>query len=137
MTDNLTPDQRSYAMSRIRSTNSKPEIVVRRLVHAMGFRFRLHRRDLPGSPDIVLPRHRRAIFVHGCWWHRHSCRYGRPKAKTNADYWNGKLERNVERDRRSLQRLRRAGWRVLVVWECQTRDTHRLGRRLTRFLHEP
>ena len=132
--DVLTPEQRSYCMSRIRGRDTKPELVVRRIVHAMGYRFRLHRRDLPGRPDIVLPRHRKVIEVRGCWWHGHSCRYGRPKARTNAEFWQEKLTGNVERDKRNVKALRRSGWRVLVVWECQTRDAERLLSRLERFL---
>ena len=132
--DVLTPEQRSYGMSRIRGRDTKPELAVRHLVHAMGYRFRLHRRDLPGRPDIVLPRHRKVIEVRGCWWHGHSCRYGRPKARTNAKFWQRKLSGNVERDRRNARALRRSGWRILVVWECQTRDSERLLLRLERFL---
>ncbi len=132
--DVLTPEQRSYCMSRIRGSDTTPELAVRRLVHAMGYRFRLHRRDLPGRPDIVLPRHRKVILVHGCWWHRHNCRHGRPRAKTNAAFWRRKLDGNVGRDRRNIRLLRKAGWRVLVVWECQTRDAGRLLPRLERFL---
>lgn len=132
--DVLTPEQRSYCMSRIRGRDTKPELAVRRLVHAMGYRFRLHRRDLPGCPDIVLARHCKVIEVRGCWWHGHSCSYGRPKARTNAEFWQRKLSGNVERDKRNVKALRRSGWRVLVVWECQTRDAERLLSRLERFL---
>ena len=132
--DVLTPEQRSYCMSRIRGRDTKPELVVRRLVHAMGFRFRLHGRNLPGRPDIVLPRHGKVIQVQGCWWHSHSCKHGRSKAKTNAAFWRRKLGGNAERDRRNMRLLRRSGWRALVVWECQTRDAKRLLSRLERFL---
>lgn len=132
--DVLTPEQRSYCMSRIRGRDTTPELVVRRLVHAMGYRFRLHRRDLPSRPDIVLPRHRKVILVHGCWWHRHACRRGHPKAKTNAGFWRRKLDGNVERERRAIQLLRKAGWRVLVIWECQTRDLRHLLPCLERFM---
>ena len=108
-------------MSRIRKTNTKPEMVVRRLVHGMGFRFRLHRRDLPGTPDLVFPRLRKVIFVHGCFWHQHSCRLGAKQPTANPDYWLPKLARNVERDHQARMTLVGAGWKVLVIWECQTK----------------
>lgn len=133
-TDVLTPKQRSYCMSRIRGANTSPELIVRQLVHAMGFRFRLHRRDLPGTPDIVLPRHRKIIFVHGCFWHRHRCKYGRPRPRTNAAFWERKLDGNVRRDKKDLLALRRLGWRVLIIWECQTRHPELVLSRLSRFL---
>ncbi len=127
--------QRSFNMSRIRSTNTRPEMIVRSLVHQLGFRFRLHRRDLPGTPDIVLPAHRRLIFVHGCFWHMHRCRYGRVVPATNAEFWQAKRLANVQRDRRSRTLLKSDGWEVLVVWECWTRDIERqLLPRLKSFL---
>lgn len=132
--DNLTRTQRSGAMRRVRSKDTTPEILVRSLVHTLGFRFRLNRRDLPGSPDLVLPRLHSVIFVHGCFWHQHNCARGARLPKSNQAYWLPKLRRNVERDRRSIRALRKQGWRVLVVWECQTRDIDRLRARLTRFL---
>ena len=122
MADVHSPQQRSYNMSRIRGRDTKPELLVRSLVHQMGFRFRLHRRDLPGRPDLVLPRHRKVIFVHGCFWHMHRCRYGRVTPRTNADFWQAKRTANVDRDRRNLRKLRRDGWQTLVIWECWTRD---------------
>ncbi|MBW3538998.1 MAG: DNA mismatch endonuclease Vsr [Planctomycetes bacterium] len=121
-------------MQAIRGHGTRPERVVRSLVHGMGCRFRLHRRDLPGAPDLVLPRHRKAILVHGCYWHMHRCRFGRVTPRTNAEFWEQKRQGNVERDRRNLRRLRRLGWEVLVVWECQTRDAGRLEGRLREFL---
>lgn len=121
MADVHTTQQRSFNMSRIRGKDTKPEMVVRSLIHQMGFRFRLHRKDLPGKPDIVLPRHQKAILVHGCFWHMHRCRYGRVVPRTNAEFWQNKRGRNVERDRTNLQKLRKAGWQVLVIWECWTR----------------
>ena len=137
MADVHTSRQRSYNMSRIRSRDTKPEMIVRSLVHQMGFRFRLHRRDLAGKPDLVLPRHHKVIFVHGCFWHMHQCRYGRVTPKTNAEFWQTKRTQNVVRDRRNLRSLRRDGWQVLVVWECWTRDPEtRLIPRLTDFLRE-
>lgn len=108
-------------MSGIKGKNSQPEMLVRRLLFASGFRFRLHRRDLPGNPDIVMPGRKIAIFVHGCFWHLHrGCRYAKMPA-TRARFWKAKLEGNVHRDKRAIQKLQEAGWRVLCVWECSTR----------------
>lgn len=109
-------------MSKIRGRDTTPELVVRRLAHRLGFRFRLHVNDLPARPDLVFPRHRLVVLVHGCFWHRHrGCRYAyTPKSRT--DFWTKKLEENVSRDGRKEKELRRLGWRVLVIWECQTRD---------------
>jgi len=138
MTDVHSPEQRSFNMSRIRSRDTKPEMIVRSLVHQMGYRFRLHRRDLPGTPDLVLPKHGKVIFVHGCFWHMHRCRYGQVKPRKNAAFWAAKRQANVERDRKALRRLRSDEWRVLVVWECWTRDPEiKLIPRLTQFLDEP
>lgn len=134
MTDVLTPDQRHKCMSNIRSKNTKPEFVVRRLVHRMGYRYALHRKDLPGHPDMVLTIHRKIIFVHGCFWHMHRCRYGRVKPATRTKFWQDKRRGNVDRDKRNLRKLRKSGWKILVVWECQTRDLRELTRRLKRFL---
>lgn len=122
--------KRSALMARIRSSNTKPEIAVRRLLHARGLRFRLHRRDLPGKPDIVLPRHRLAIFVHGCFWHQHpGCRLAsRPKTRT--DYWMPKLSANVERDARAVSGLTDMGWRVETIWECDVRHHDKLAARI-------
>ena len=109
-------------MAGIRGKGTKPEIVVRRALFAQGFRFRLHRSDLPGGPDIVLPRRKVAIFVHGCFWHQHAgCRFAKLPS-SNADFWRNKLDGNVQRDRRAIEALRSAGWRVLTVWECVTRE---------------
>lgn len=134
MVDRITPEQRSRLMARIRDRDTQPELVVRRLVHRMGFRYRLHAAALPGKPDVVLPRHHKVIFVHGCFWHRHRCRTGRHMPKSRVGYWTEKFRRNVERDRRARRRLRYAGWEVLIVWECQTRDREALSRRLRSFL---
>lgn len=134
MADVLLPSQRSYCMSRIRGKDTKPEMIVRRTAHAMGFRFRLHRRDLPGTPDLVFPKLRAVVFVHGCFWHMHRCQLGRVVAKTNARFWAEKRRGNRERDARNRRLLRRLGWRVLVIWECQTRNTELMSNRLRRFL---
>ncbi len=110
-------------MSRIRGKDTKPELAVRRMLHAMGYRFRLHRKDLPGRPDIVLPRHKLALFVHGCFWHGcEKCDRGLRKAKSNANFWAAKVAENRERDARNLGALTALGWRVEVVWECDTRS---------------
>lgn len=122
MTDVHSPKQRSYNMSRIRDRDTKPEMVVRSIVHRMGYRFRLQRRDLPGKPDLVLPRHHKVIFVHGCFWHCHRCRRGRVAPRTNAKFWADKRAGNVKRDRRNTRQLRKLGWQVLVLWECWLRN---------------
>lgn len=116
--DTLTPEQRSERMSRVRGKDTKPEMRVRRIVHSMGYRYRLHRRDLPGNPDLVFPARRKVIFVHGCFWHRHSdCRLARlPKSRT--EFWEAKLEGNRQRDIINRSRLLAEGWEVMVVWEC-------------------
>ena len=121
-------------MRRIRKTNTKPEMIVRRMVHAMGYRYRLHDKRLPGSPDIVLPRHRKLILVHGCFWHRHDCPDGRKLPRSKPEYWGPKLARNRQRDQASIARLRELGWEVLVVWECETRHAEKLNFTLARFL---
>ena len=121
-------------MSTIRSKDTGPELIVRRLVHSIGYRYRLHVKTLPGKPDMVLPRHNAIILVHGCFWHLHSsCPDGRLPA-TNQDYWTPKLQRNVQRDRSNIRKLRRLGWRVLVIWECQLGNAAGLEKRIRRFL---
>lgn len=117
-------------MSRVRARDTKPELIVRSTIHSLGYRFRLHRKDLPGRPDVVLPRHRLAVFVHGCFWHRHAkCRYAYTP-KSNVGFWLKKFQRNVARDVEVRRTLRRHGWRVLVIWECGTRDLDQLARTL-------
>jgi len=134
MVDVLTKEQRSYNMSCIKGKNTRPEMVVRSLVHRMGYRYRPHKKELPGKPDIVLVRHKKVIFVHGCFWHMHKCKYGRVTPATNAEFWEKKRLGNVERDKRNLRQLRKLGWKVLVVWECQIRNLNRLNKRLDLFL---
>lgn len=121
-------------MRKIRKRDTSPELRVRRVAHALGFRFRLHRRDLPGTPDLVFPRHRKAVLVNGCFWHQHAgCRLAR-QPKTRLDYWLPKLQRNVARDQDIRAKLEAAGWSTLVIWECETRDAERLRCRLETFL---
>ena len=136
MTDNLTPAQRSYCMSRIRSRDMSPELAVRSMVHRLGYRFRLHRRDLPGKPDLTLARHNCVIFVHGCFWHWHSdptCPIaGLPKS--NLDYWLPKLTRTRQRDEAHLRELSKLGWRPLVIWECELREPERTLSRIAEHL---
>lgn len=132
------PDHRSWNMSRIRSADTAPELIVRRLTHALGYRYRLHRTDLPGKPDLVFPSRRKLIFVHGCYWHVHlhydrSCRRAK-SPKSNLDYWGEKLQRNLDRDARNLEVLRDAGWKTLVLWECELKDRERLAGQIKEFL---
>ena len=133
MADNRTPESRSALMSRIGSKNTAPELIVRRLLHALGYRFRLHRRDLPGTPDIVLSGRKKAIMVHGCYWHAHGCKIGQPP-KTKLEFWTPKLERNKQRDAENEAALREAGWDVETVWQCETRQIDQLSDRLIGFL---
>ncbi len=122
MADFIDAATRSKWMAAIRSGNTRPELLVRRWLHRSGLRFRLHARELPGTPDIVLPRHGVCIFVNGCFWHRHAgCRYARMPS-TRTAFWSGKLERNVERDAQARKALRRLGWRVIDIWECGIKD---------------
>lgn len=132
--DTLGPAQRSMRMSLVRGKNTKPELAVRRLVHGLGYRYRLHRRDLPGTPDLVFSKRRKVIFVHGCFWHRHAdCALARlPKSKS--EFWLPKLEGNAERDTRNVRELNRLGWGVMIIWECQLRDKARLVEMIRRFL---
>jgi DNA mismatch endonuclease (patch repair protein) len=134
--DSLTPEERSDIMARVRSKNSRPELAVRRIVFALGYRYRLHARALPGCPDLVFRPRRKVIFVHGCFWHRHAdCALARiPKSRI--DFWTTKLEGNRKRDKRNKRALTREGWKVLTIWECQLRDAARLETRIRRFLDE-
>lgn len=135
-TDFLTPEQRSDRMRLVRGRDTKPELLVRRLTHALGYRYRLHRRDLPGTPDMVFPSRQKAIFVHGCFWHQHpdpACRLAR-MPKTRLSYWGPKMERNMRRDEENLGCLTAIGWDALVIWECQTRDRDQLTIRIVEFL---
>lgn len=132
--DVVSPDKRSRMMAGIRGKDTKPEIAVRKLVYGMGFRFRLHRRDLPGSPDLVFPRLRKVIFVHGCFWHRHpGCRFAYTP-KSNVGFWLAKLEANMRRDAAAQDALVVLGWDVLIVWECEVADAAGLSKKILSFL---
>ena len=136
MTDVFSQQKRSWIMSRVKGRDTKPEILVRSFIFRMGFRFRLHRRDLPGTPDIVLPRHGKVIFVHGCFWHGHKRCPRSKRPTTNENFWNKKLDGNIKRDKRYRRELRQMGWKVLIVWECETKNPEKLLRKLERFLHD-
>lgn len=134
MVDVLTKKQRSYNMSQIKGKDTKPEVIVRSIVHKLGYRYALHRTDLPGKPDMVLIRHNKIIFIHGCFWHMHKCKYGKVTPSTNTEFWQTKREGNVTRDKRNLRKLRKEGWKVLTIWECETRNIDKLTNKLKRFL---
>lgn len=134
--DTLTPEERSERMSRVRAKNMRPELAVRKLVFALGYRYRLHARDLPGCPDLVFRPRRKVIFVHGCFWHRHpspNCALAR-LPKSRLDFWKPKLEGNRKRDEKNSKALRREGWKVMTIWECELKNAERLGKRVRRFL---
>jgi DNA mismatch endonuclease (patch repair protein) len=136
MADRVTREKRSWIMSRVRRADTKPEVVVRSTLHRMGYRFRLHDPRLPGRPDIVLRRHNAVIFVNGCFWHRHRACKKMTTPKVRKRFWVEKFKRNMERDRKNYRLLRRQGWRILVLWECQVDDIPTLGRRILAFLRE-
>ena len=119
MTDTISEERRSWNMSRIKAENTNPERLVRSLLHRMGYRFRIHRKDLPGRPDIVLPKYNTVIFVHGCFWHRHKGCKRATMPKSRVGYWENKFFKNVERDKENKKKLKKIGWKVLVIWECE------------------
>lgn len=123
-------------MSAIKGRNTKPELTLRRRLHRLGYRFRLHRKDLPGRPDLVFPSKGKVIFVHGCFWHSHDCRYGQVVPRTNAEFWSEKRTRTMERDAQQLAELRALGWSVLVIWECELRDVDTAVSRAVEFLEK-
>jgi DNA mismatch endonuclease (patch repair protein) len=129
-----TSEARRRIMRSIKSRNTAPELFVRRMAHGMGYRFRLHRKDLPGTPDLVFPRMRKAIFVHGCFWHSHDCGQGARVPMQNRSYWKKKLARNEERDEAARKALTALGWKVSVLWECELRNQKRIERKLRTFL---
>lgn len=133
--DPLTPSERTERMSRIRNADTKPEMIVRRIVHGMGYRYRLHAPDLPGRPDLVFRPRQKVIFVHGCFWHQHGCRqYRQPRTKRS--FWEPKLEGNKKRDNRNQYKLREMGWKFLIIWECELQDKGNLRKRINEFLDE-
>lgn len=134
MADLLTKEKRSWNMSRIKNRNTGPERVVRSMLHRMGYRFKLHESRLPGRPDVVLPKHKTVVFVHGCFWHHHKHCKDATIPKTRTDWWRLKLEGNAKRDRANARKLRKLGWRVLLVWECEITNPKLLSLRLSKFL---
>ncbi|WP_081774121.1 very short patch repair endonuclease [Sphingomonas sp. URHD0057] len=136
MVDHISPERRSWLMSRVRAKHTSPEMRVRRATHRLGLRFRLHRKDLPGKPDLVFPKHRLALFVHGCFWHRHP---GCPKAstpKSRTEYWRAKFDSNVDRDAKMSAALVNLGWSPAIIWECETKDDAQLANALKRIFNE-
>ena len=132
--DRLSSEYRSWNMSRIRGRDTKPELRVRQMLHGSGYRYQLHRRDLPGTPDIVFSKRRKAIFVHGCFWHRHpGCRYAY-EPKSRAEFWKSKFESNIRRDEEALTKLKEIGWESMIVWECELKDAQGLKSRLVKFV---
>lgn len=129
-----TTTQRSAIMARVKNKDTAPEMIVRRLAFALGYRYRLHSAKLAGKPDLVFSGRRKVIFVHGCFWHGHHCRAGQNRPMSNTNYWSKKLERNIQRDKENLRGVRSAGFSALVIWECETRDTVKLKKRLQTFL---
>lgn len=132
--DNLSQNDRSYCMSRIRAKNTTPEIKVRKLLHYLGYRFRLHKKELPGTPDIVLPRYQTAIFVNGCFWHQHPGCPRSTRPMSNKEYWEPKLQSVSARDRENIQELQSKGWTVLVIWECETKNQEILIQKISKLL---
>ena len=133
--DTLSPSERSERMSRVRSKNTKPELTIRRLVHSLGYRYRLHATQLPGKPDLVFAARRKVIFAHGCFWHRHGARCHLTRLpKSKLDFWQPKLEQNKKRDEKNIRELRKRGWKPLVIWECQLKTGSSLVERIMKFL---
>ena len=133
MMDHISSDLRSRLMGRIRGRNTKPEMLIRRMVHRMGFRYRLHRQDLPGTPDLVFPSRKKVIFVHGCFWHQHDCPRG-ARPTSNKKFWDAKLDNNIRRDQEAMSLLEDRGWSILVVWECEMKNLEELKDRMKAFL---
>jgi DNA mismatch endonuclease, patch repair protein len=132
MADIFSKEKRSEVMSKITSKNTKPEIVVRKYIFSLGFRYRLHKKDLPGSPDIVLSKYKTLIFVHGCFWHGHPCKIGSGlrKPKSNRNYWNQKINKNIDRDKKNIKQLKKMDWNVIIIWECETKKLQFLKKKL-------
>ncbi len=136
MADRLTPEQRSRNMASIRSKNTKPELFVRKLVFSMGYRYRLHVNSLPGKPDLVFPRYRKIIEIRGCFWHRHNCKRGLRTPASHREYWTAKIQRNVQRDHNNKIKLLAQGWKLLIIWDCETRKANKLRNRISKFLRK-
>ena len=134
MTDVFPSEKRSWIMRRVREKNTSPELKVRSLIHRLGFRFRLHRKDLPGKPDLVFPSRKKIIFVHGCFWHGHHCARGHRVPKTNSEYWIEKIQRNMERDSKHQSDLKAMGWDILVIWECEINNPKIVAGKIDGFL---
>ena len=132
--DRLAPSERSSHMAKIRSRDTKPELIVRRLLYRLGYRYRLHIKHLPGTPDIAFIGRKKVIFIHGCFWHGHNCSSGRNRPRSNIEYWNSKFLRNIERDELNQKALTELDWKYLIVWECQIRDEELLRSQLINFL---
>jgi DNA mismatch endonuclease (patch repair protein) len=132
--DHVNPETRSRIMAAVHSKNTKPELAVRKIVHSLGYRYRLHVQTLPGKPDLVFPARRKILFVHGCYWHRHrGCRYA-TSPKTNVRFWQDKFSANIQRDRRNVGALKKLGWAVMTIWQCQLKNPGKLGGRIDEFL---
>ena len=133
MPDTLTSKQRNRCMSQNRGKDTSPEIIVRQLIYSLGYRYRLHRKDLPGCPDMVFPAKKKVIFINGCYWHRHTCTKGRSKPKTRKDFWQTKFFRTKQRDKEALKKLKKLDWQILTIWECQIKNAEKLKKWLQNF----
>jgi DNA mismatch endonuclease (patch repair protein) len=136
MADTFTTRERSKIMARVRSRNTKPEKIVRQIVFGLGYRYRLHCKDIPGRPDLVFRKKKKAIFVHGCFWHGHDCRAGLNRPTSNKSYWDEKLRKNIARDKANSENLLGQGWKVLVIWECELGNIEKLRENVASFLNE-
>jgi len=134
MTDVFSKDTRAWIMSQVHGKDTKPELIVRSIVHRLGYRFHLHKKTLPGKPDLVFPARQKVIFVHGCFWHGHKCHRGNRLPKTNTFYWRDKIKRNIDRYTKQKNDLKKLGWRSLVIWECQVGDLEKLQYKIISFL---
>ena len=133
--DPLTPEQRKKTMQHVKDKDTGPEMTIRRLVHKMGYRYGLHRKDLPGKPDMVFTSRKKIIFIHGCFWHGHNCKSGRKKPRTNENYWVSKIEKNKKRDVINRKKLKEMGWNILVIWECEINDILKIKNKIEQFLN--
>ena len=134
--DTLTPDKRSYVMGQVKSKDTKPEMIVRKLVYSLGYRYRLHVSTLPGRPDLVFKSRKKVIFVHGCFWHQHFCRSGLRRPKSNEEFWDLKLDENVERDKKNQEMLDEMGWETLIIWECEIKDADSIENTIYGFMED-